>query len=73
MAKIRPLNEQKESQYLSIPESAVYLGISKHTLYRWLNEGRFKDKLHKYSFNGYNIALNRDELDTLASKKELHK
>lgn len=72
MAKIRPLNELKESQYLSIPESAVYLGISKHTLYRWLSEGKLGDKLHKYSFNGYNIALDRDELDALASQKELH-
>lgn len=70
MRKNRSLEEMEKSQYLTPREASVYLGVSVPTIYHWLKTNTFGDRLHKNSYNGFNILLNRDELDTLVSQKK---
>lgn len=54
------------SNYLTPRKAAEFLGVSITTVRRWLDTGR----ITKHTFNGYNIAIEREELEKLAKVKE---
>ncbi len=54
------------SKYLSVKKASEWAGVSTSTLRRWIDKGL----ITKHTFNGYNIAVDRGELEKLAKVKE---
>jgi excisionase family DNA binding protein len=52
-----------DERYLSVDESAEYLGVSKKSIYRWSSER----KLKHYKLGGKNAYLKKD-LDRFAER-----
>lgn len=53
------------SKYLTVRKAAEFLGVSTSTLRHWIDKGL----ITKHTLNGYNIAIDREELERLAEVK----
>ena len=54
------------SKYLTVKKASEWAGVSPCTVRHWIQRGL----LSKRTFNGYNVAIDREELEQLAKKKE---
>ena len=55
-----------EKKYLTVSETSEITGFSNQTIYKWLARGL----ITKRTFNGYNVAIDREELEGLIKVKE---
>lgn len=53
-------------KFISVAKASEILGVTKWTIRKWVNNGI----LTRHTFNGYNIAIDREELEQLARVKE---
>lgn len=56
----KPIEKIKEKPFLTITEAAVYLGVTRPTLYGYLRRGELKA-----SRLGYKFLLRKEDIDTL--------
>lgn len=54
------------SKYLTVKKASEWAGVSTSTIRHWVQRGL----LSKRTFNGYNVAIDREELEQLAKEKE---
>ncbi len=52
--------------YFTVRKAAEFVGVTPYTIRNWLDKGL----LTKRTFNGYNIAIEREELERLLKVKE---
>jgi len=57
-------------EYLSIKAAAEYLGVSRATIYSWINKGSLKFKVHP--MNKRRLICNKDLATILTELKRQH-
>lgn len=56
----------EKGKYFSVKEAGYWVGVAPSTIRRWLEKGLLKKK----TFNGYNVVIEKEELENLIRIKE---